>query len=301
MNPADNLERAIEKLHVTTKAETDKHILNEAFVALRAAATLQPAGVGARLWQTALTSRVAGPVAVAAVITVGFALFFGTLGEKSVTVGDVYGTLGKVENINVARFEAGKTEPYQQVWTSQTFKVKVLKTVGDNRVRFALWDIPNRVKMISYLSVGPVQTEAITGEMLAALEASMAVPAGVVPFADAAEIPEDAQWNRLDEPGLTAVVPGARVYELAWRQEGPAPGAATFRKWRVFVDRRGNLPRRAESYVRFDPEQEYTLETFAVVTYPAEGEIQELVRDKFGPLEYRSRDPGYMGTPGAER
>ena len=301
MNPADNLEHAIEKLHLTTKAQTDQHILNDAFAALRGAAAAPPAGVAARLWQAALTSRLAGPVAVAAVAAVTFAVFFGVRGQKAATVSDIYGTLGKVKNISVSMFEAGETEPYQQVWTSQTLKVKVLKTVGDNRVRFDLWDIPNRVRMISYLSTGPAEAETITDEMLAALEALMAIPAGVAPFADGTEVPEDAQWSRVEDPGVKAVVPGARVYDLVWRQEGLAPDAVAFRKWRVFVERRQNVPRRVESYVRLGPDDEYTLETFAVVTYPAEGEIQELVHDKFGPPEDRSGEPGYMPTPGVPR
>ena len=92
MNPADNLERAIEKLHVTTKAETDRHILNEAAAALRAAAMVQPAGIGARLWQAALTSRLAGPVAVAAAVTVGLALFFGLPGLIVLLAGITWGS-----------------------------------------------------------------------------------------------------------------------------------------------------------------------------------------------------------------
>lgn len=301
MNPADNLERAIEKLRVTTKAETDKRILNDAFVALRAAAVIQPSGLGARLWRAAVTSRITWPAAAAAVILTGFAVFFGTLGKKPVAVGEIYAALGEVENVCISTFQAGETEPYQQVWTSQTLQVKVLRTGGRNQAQFALWDIPNRVKMIKYLSLNPVPTETITDGMLAELEKSMTVPAGLVPFSDAAEVPEDAQWNRVDDPEVKAVVPGARVYDLTWRQEGPAPGAAAYRKWRVFVDARTDLPRRAEWYTKLEPEQEYVFEVFITASYPGESEIRELVRNTFGPPESRSGAPEYMGTPGAER
>ena len=34
MNPADQIEQTIERLHITTRAETDERILGDAFAAL---------------------------------------------------------------------------------------------------------------------------------------------------------------------------------------------------------------------------------------------------------------------------
>ena len=41
MNSADNIERTIGQLHMTTRAETDKRILDDAFVALEKSAQEQ--------------------------------------------------------------------------------------------------------------------------------------------------------------------------------------------------------------------------------------------------------------------
>ena len=300
MSAADDLERAIEQLHITTKAETDKRILNDASVALRRAMHTQ-AGIGARVWRAVAISRIARPAVIAAAILMTFALFFGIPGEKAVTVERIYGALGKAENICISRFQGDQTEPYQQMWTSQSLKVKVLKTGSGNQVQFALWDIPNRVQMIRYLSPSPVQTEPITDQMLVKLEASMTPSAGLVPFADAADVPEEAQWNRVEDRQVRATVSGAEVYELTWVQKDPASGAVIFRKWRVFVETRTNLPKRAEWYTKSGSEEEYRLETSAVVAYPTESEIQDFVRNTFGPPGARPGEPEYMGTPEADR
>jgi hypothetical protein len=87
------------------------------------------------------------------------------------------------------------------------------------------------------------------------------------------------------------------VYDLTWT---PAAGV-TERKWRVFADARSHLPRRTESYSRSDSEAEYELESFVVVTYPSEDEIQEMVANTFGQLGTQPNVPEYIPTPGIER
>ena len=299
MDPADNIERAIAELHLTTKTETDKRILDDAFSALRGAVHVQQPTTGTGIWRTYLKSRIAVPAAAAAMIVISFALFFGTLSKDDVTIEELCGTFGKAGNVCVSTFQAGEIIPYQQAWTSQSMKMRLFKTGSGNQAQFALWDIPNKVKMTMYLST--VQTQALTEQMLAELEKSVTPLSVISPFSYMRDIPEQARWNRISDPAVTVVVPGSEVYELLWTQQGTTSEVVLDRKWRVFVDTRTNLPKKTESYTRSGSEQEYKLESFVIVTYPSESEIQDIIRNIFGQRDNRPDDPEYRGTPGALR
>jgi hypothetical protein len=294
MNPGDNIEHAIEQLHLTTKAEVDERILGDAFVALRGAVQKQP-GTVAGIWRTVVMNRIGAAAALAAVILVAFALFFGIPTRKAVTIKEIYGALGKTGNIHISTFQADRAEPHQQVWASQSLKVRLFKAGSGNQAQLTLWDISNKVKMIKYLS--SVRTEALTEQMLAELEEPVTRFSALVPFSGVNDVPEDARWNRIDNPEVAAIAPGTEAYELIWMQRDTASGVVAYRKWRVFVDSETNSPKRAELYAKLKPEDEYRLETLTVVAYPSESEIQAVVEIAFA----RPGDPVYRGTPGADR
>ncbi len=295
MNPADNIERRIEQLHIATAAETDKRILDDAFVALHKGLQSQRLSI----WQMIASSRIVRPAAVAAVILMAFALLLSTLNKEAVTLESLRGTLGNAGNICISTFQAGQTDPFQQVWTSQSLKWRLLKIGSDDQAQFALWDIPNKVKMTAYLST--VQTQPLTEQMLAELEKSVTPYSAIAPFSYMRDIPDSARWSHVDDQAVTAKVPGSEVYELVWTEQGTTSEIVAYRKWRVFIDARTNLPRRAESYTKSEPGQEYKLESFVIITYPTEREIQDLVANTFGPPDSRTDGPEYRSTPGANR
>ncbi|MHC4557211.1 MAG: hypothetical protein ACYTFW_07995 [Planctomycetota bacterium] len=294
MNPANNLESAIEQLHITTRAETDKRILNDAFSVLEASIPKTSPEIRRNIWRMIMTSKMAGLAAVAAVIVVAFSWFFGTRPAKDVDLRHIYEALGEAENICVATFIPDKSEPVQRQWISQTLNLSMFR-IGEQLV---LWDIPNKAKKTRYLSSKSVQTEAITEQMLTEFEKSVTRPFGLLPFTDYKDVPKDIQWSRVADMDFGDIVPGTQVYDLIWTTQTPA---IEFHKWRLFMDTDTNLTKRAERYVKFKPEDEYSLEGFIVVTYPDESEIQSLVHNTFGSTAGRPAEPGYIGTPGAER
>ena len=296
MNPADNIERSIAELHLTTRAETDKRILDDAYAALSKAVHKQQQMEAADIWRIIIRSRFAVPAAIAAAILLAFALFIGVGPERAVNIEKIYGALNEVENIHISKFRAGRTNPDQQVWASQTMGVKLFKTEVVNQAQYTLWDTKNRVKMIKFLSSDSVQTEPITQQMLAELEKSAAA-AGMIAFSDGNDIPPDAQWSRIDDKAVSAAVPGTQAYDLTWTAKSIGPQAIMYRKWRVFAEDNTVLPRRIEWYSKAGSEDEYVCEKFVVITYPSEDEIQDIIRNIFG-----SRDgPEYIGTPEAYR
>ncbi len=69
------------------------------------------------------------------------------------------------------------------------------------------------------------------------------------------------------------------------------------RKWRIFLDRDTKLPKRAEWYSKLQSEEEYTFETFSMITYPTENQIQVLIRNSFGAAATQPSEPEFIGTP----
>ncbi len=293
MNPPDQIERTIERLHITTRAETDKRILNDAFAALERSAQKQSPYVRHITLRRTLRTRIAELAAVAAVILVVFALFFGTRATKAVTLGELYEALGKVENVCIATFQPPANEPVQTEWVSQTLNIDMVR-IGE---QFVLWDITNKIRMIKYLSSASLRTEAVSEQMLAKAEKAIHQTFGLLPFAYYNEAPQDAQWSRVDDAQVAAVVPDTKVYELIWQEKSTTSEVIGFRKWRVFVDTRSKLPKRTEHYFQFEPGEDYKFEKFELITYPSEDEIQTVVRKTFGPAASRPSEPEYIGTP----
>jgi len=294
MNPTDQIERTIERLHLTTGSETDKRILDDAFAALEKSAQKQSPHVGRSARRRALRIRIAELTAVAAVILVVFALFFGTPAKKAVRLGEIYEALERVENVCVATFQPPSNEPLRTEWVSQTLNIDMVR-FGE---QFVLWDITNKIRMIKYLSSASLRTEAVSEEMLAKAEKAIHQKFGLLPFAYYKEAPEDAQWSRMDDTQVAAVVPDTKVYELIWQEKSTTSEEIGFRKWRVFVDTHTNLPKRAEHYFKIDHEEDYKFEKYDVITYPGEDEIQMDIRKTFGPSAGRPDEPGYIATPG---
>jgi hypothetical protein len=181
------------------------------------------------------------------------------------------------------------------VWTSLSLKKRLFKTGTGDQARFALWDVDKKVEMRTYLSV--VQTEPLTEQKLLDIEKSLTASFVLAPFFNARDVPETARWERVRDPAIVALVPGCVVYDLTW----VVAAGVTERKWRVFADARSHLPRRTEWYARSSSQAEYKLESFVVVTYPSEDEIQEIVANTFGQSGTQTGGPEYIGTPGIDR
>ncbi|MBW7992225.1 MAG: hypothetical protein FVQ84_19730 [Planctomycetes bacterium] len=300
MNPADNIERKVEQLHITTRAETDKRILDDAFVALEKSAKEQSphAGPGRSTWRRTLRIRIAELAAVAAVVLVIFALFFGTP-AGAVTFGQVYQAMGLVRNICVTNFIVDRLETTQQIWSSLTMNIKLYKSTKQGETEYVLWDFPNRRTMS--VSSGLVKTNDISADKYAQKEKILTFVTGLIPITDINDVREGSQWNRVEDPNVLAIVPGTEVYDFTYPQKSiTGTGGIRFNKWRYFVDPFTYLPKRVEYYTKlkteFISEEKYRFRKFYVVTYPTENQIRTLIHNEFGSAALQPRDPGHIGT-----
>ena len=297
MNPADNIERTIEQFALTTRPETDKRILEDAFVALEKSAQEQSHHVARSARPKILRLRIAELAAVAAVILVFFAFFFGTPAAKAVTLEQVYQALGKVKNICVSSFSADKAEQYQQVWTSKTMNIMLIEGMKEGQKEYVLWDFPGRLIRSKFVFSDLVRTDDIAADMFTKMKKSITGTFGLVPFSDIDDAHAESQWNQVEDPNVSTIVPDTAAYELIWPQKSTTGAGIKFIKWRYFLDTVTNLPKRIEWYSKLQSEAEYKFETFAVVTYPDESQIQTLIRNTFGWVPVQPRDPVHIGTP----
>jgi hypothetical protein len=295
MNPVDNIESRIRQLHATTRAETDRRILDEAFIALRRGAEARSPDI----WRKILTSRMTRPAAAAAVVLIAVGLFLSMPSAKSETVQAFYRTLGTVGNACVASFEPGQTDPFRQVWMSDSLKVRLFKTGVGEKAQFALLDVGEKLQMKIFRD--RVETEPLTPEKLADLEESMSLTRALAPFSRARDVPEHARWIRVKDPAILATIPGMKVYDLIWVEQVSTSVDRPHRKWRVFIYADTHLPGRAEFYSKAEPEDEFAFERFVIVTYPGEGEIRDIVANTFGSPGSRTGGPEHIGTPGTRR
>lgn len=296
MNSEENIEQSIAELNLTTRAETDKRILEDAYAALGRAVPKQEVPQG-NIWRSLVRNRFAIPVAIAAMILLAFSLFFTMQPGKTAQIKGIYTAVSKARSIHISEFQAGQTVPDRQIWASEKLGVRLFKTEIDSQTQYTLWDAKNRVKMMKFLSSNSIQTEPITEQMITELEKSAAGAADLLPFLNKNNIPEDARWTRIDEKALSTAVPGTKAYDLTWTAKSATSEAVVYRKWRVFEQDRTDLPERVEWYSKSRPEDEYRLEKFAVVAYPSEDEIASVIRNAFG----RPENPEYIGTPEAHR
>ena len=277
MNSAEDIEQVIEKLHVTTSVKTDERILKDAFAALEESDRKDASHV-TRGWHVVSISRLIKLGAVAAVVLMAFALFFRGPAVKAVTLGQMYEALQGMKNVCISRFRSGRQEPVQKEWVSSTLNIRML----EDKKEFVLWDLSNGVKKRKRTSSDIVETSVLSEGALAGARKAMAHSFGLLPFSDLSAAPEGAEWHRVDEPGVAAVVPGTEVYDLTWPQKSAKSATVRFMKYRVFVDISNNLPKRTEYYSKLKPEDEYQFMSSEVVAYPTENEFSALIHSVFG-------------------
>jgi hypothetical protein len=224
--------------------------------------------------------RFVRPVAIAAAAVLLISvLFLNAPAAKAVDLGQVYEAIAKIKNVCITRFEAGKTQPYQKEWVSQTMNIRMFRnTEGEEEL--ALWDIANGVKKAKSFASLEVKTTEPPAKVLERFSNAVANSFGLMPFATMTDVPKDAQWTWVSDAEAAAVVPGAEVYDLTWVEVNNDTEWA--RKMRYWVDRATGLPRRSEYYRKDDVDGQYVLTMTVEVEYPAESEIQALIRAWFG-------------------
>ena len=213
-------------------------------------------------------------VAVAAIILIAAALVFNIPTAKAVTIDQISKAIEKVKNVYISKFVPDKTEPIQEKWVSRTLNIYMSKT-GKQLVS---WDIHTGIKKSKHLDTTVIETISLTEDIIADVEKKITGYLDLIPFYEISEIPEGAQWVHISKEALESVAEETEVYDLNWVEKLDNE-PIVFKKWRVFVDPKTNLPQRTELYQRSITESEYTLRSVKVVEYLSNSEIQAVIKE----------------------
>ena len=213
-------------------------------------------------------------VAVATVILIGFALLLNTPTAKAVTIEQIYKAIERVKNVYISSgFVPDKTEPTQELWVSRALNIYMTKT----KSQWVLWDIANSLRKSKDSHTGVTETAQLTEDDIDGIEQKISGSLGLMPFYDISEIPEDAEWHRIDDE-ILEVAEGIEVYDLTWTQKRYG-GSVTSQKWRVFVDSRTKLPQRTEFYEKLPAGSKYDLSSVKMVRYLSNSDIQDVIKN----------------------
>jgi hypothetical protein len=211
-------------------------------------------------------------IAAAAVIMIGFAMFFGTPAVKAVDLDQIYSALKRAPNIHTTSFVRGTAEPERERWVSRSLSVYILK-VGEERT---LWDFrAGPEKVVSSHDATP-KAVAFTEAAAAAARRMIDSPLIVVPFENISEVPPDRKWTRVTDEVFESGAQDCEVYELTWTKTKPS-GAAKHKKWRVFVDSRTNLPQKTQFYEKSPTDANYVSRNELVVEYLSDREMEAAI------------------------
>ncbi len=216
------------------------------------------------------------PVAAAAVLMIAAAVFFLNMPTASaVNISQIYQAIAKVKNVYVASFVPGEPEPIQEKWVSRTYGFRLTRDSTGS----VLWDVENKVKKIKPMNSDAIKTSSLSPDIANQAKKTLEGSLGLIPFSDMSDIPEDAQWEKVDEKSIRVNIPGTEVYDLIWEKKKGS--FIRYRKWRVFVDIDTKLPKKTEWYRQFSPEDGYEFFRFVKVTYPSDNEIENTIQSKF--------------------
>ena len=293
MNLSNDPEQIIEKLHITTKTETDKRILEEAFNVFEKSAFQKQPKSGHVVRQNIFHNTLIKIAALAAVVVIIFAIFLNQ--DAKTDFGKIYNSLAKADNLCISTYLTGETQPNQQIW--KTPNIKLFRIAKQNNIQYTLWDLSKKIKMTKFSSSNSIQSEPITEGQLSELEKSTTQSFGIL--SGISNISEIAQWTRIDDPNNMTIVPGSEIFELTWLEETFSE-SMKYRKTYFFVNTKNNLPLRVENYAKSKPGDQYELENFSVFTYPRENEVEAVVERVFNPSSRQSDKPQPIGTPGMQ-
>lgn len=292
MTPADNIERAIERMHLTTDAATDERILGDSLAALEAA-TRGAAGKSTVRTIT-LTSPVVSLGAAAAAVIVIVSLFLNYAPQKSMDLRTMYAALGRVTSLSIERYTPGEDAPFHQEWMSQTLNASMSRFTRADAV--VLLDLAHATMKTKRTGSDSARSEMIPEERFFNVNRRINSNFGLMPFSDADNMPADVQWTRVTDPDVLSVVPDADVYDLVWAKRWPE---AEVKRHRYFVNADTHLPTRIEVYARGQSGTEFRFLGHEVITYLSDADVELAVAAEFGSVsdDGSSNQPVYMGTP----
>jgi len=216
------------------------------------------------------------PLAAAAAVIIATILLFQSPSVKATDIGQIYEALKNVKNIVITQYEANNPDPIQTIWISRSLDIKLLEAGS----AFTLYDINSKTQKNRINPASDVQQTNLNHAMTQSIAKSMEVPWGLLPFKNTSELPAGAVWEVQPE-GIVMDSGKTEIYDLFWIAKIVGNNSSIYHQWRCHIDVTTKHPLKVEWWQKTQQDQEYELITFTEITYPTEGQIQEVI-DKTG-------------------
>jgi hypothetical protein len=205
----------------------------------------------------------------AAAILIGFAFLFNISTAKAVTIEEICKAIGRIKNVHISNFIAGRKGPVQELWVSRTFNIFMTKTNSES----VLSDVSKGIRRSKQAGADIVETTNLPDDVAANIRKTINSFLGLVPFNDMSEIPPNAKWEHEARESPGTAKEDTDIYNLVWVDKSRSGKEISF-KWRVFVNPETMLPQKTESYQKTSFDKDYILTSIKAVEYLGENEIK---------------------------
>ncbi|MFC1677718.1 hypothetical protein ACFL3G_11745 [Planctomycetota bacterium] len=210
----------------------------------------------------------------AAVILAAALFFFAAPKATAITVESVNKAMSKVRNYYVGRFDPEKQKFISERWISKSLDIRLYKTERE----MVLLDYDKSTRKSKKFDTGVVDTETMSYDQIAARKKRPKGILGIIPYDSRSGLHIDYEWDCVTGQCPQAAIDGFEVYDVKWTQKS-YNDSTIFRKKRLFIDPKTNLPHRVEIYRKSAIERRYELATVITVKYLKSRDIRRALEE----------------------
>jgi hypothetical protein len=213
-------------------------------------------------------------LAAAAVILIGFAIFFSIMPARAVSPEQLYQAIKGADDIHVSQFTPGNPEPVQEMWVSRSREIYMTRTGSE----LVLFDTAAGLRKSKATLTTATEAVSLTESKRAAIKQQIDGTLGITPSSNIADLPAGSKWSKTTNSPPEPEVRDCEVYELTWTEKNSADETVSW-KWRCFVESASGQPRRTEYYRRSTNDEQYIPHRYTVIEYLGIAGIENAIEE----------------------
>lgn len=204
----------------------------------------------------------------AAIIIFAFILFPGTAPSMGVSLAQMYQALNKMENFHMVAVSPDTGNVIQEKWIANSLGLMLIEQQGHS----VLWNINTATMKTEDLQIKQLNKEAVLG-----IKKTMEPSVNLLPFPYLSQVPEQADWNKIELTDKDVGISDTEIYDLVWTEDTSFGQKITNRS-RCYIDIQSRVPRRTELWQKEDGE--FKLHSIFEISYPSSAEINKTITAK---------------------
>lgn len=204
----------------------------------------------------------------AAIIFFAFILFPDIAPSVDVSLGQMYQALDKMQNFHMTAISPDTGNVINEKWIANSLGLMLIEQQG----RSVLWDINEATMKTEGLTTKQLDKDSVLG-----IKKTMEPSSNLLPFPYLSQVPEQADWKKIELAQTDMEVSDTEIYDLVWT-ENTDSGQKIINRSRCYVDTQLRVPRRTELWQEEDGE--FKLYSILEISYPSRDEISETIKTK---------------------